>query len=70
MAGLLSNEVNQEFAAAPGSSDGTLTGRNTTTPIGFAGTTPIVRPTLSIGTATTAQIVTALGALGLVTTTA
>lgn len=44
MSTLLVDQVNQEFAAAPGSVDGTLVGRNATTPVGFFGAVPIVRP--------------------------
>ncbi len=53
-----------QAAAAQETSDGTLVGRNTTSKVGFFGTTPIVRPILAPG-ATTAQIVAALQALGL-----
>ncbi len=53
-----------QAAAAQETSDGTLVGRNTTSKVGFYGTTPIVRPILAPG-ATTAQIVAALQALGL-----
>lgn len=70
MAGILAGEINQELAAAAGSSDGTLTGRNSTTPIGFCGTVPILRPTVSLGSGTLAQVITSLGALGLITQTA
>ena len=53
-----------QAAAAQETADGTLVGRNTTSKVGFYGTTPIVRPILAPG-ATTAQIVAALQALGL-----
>lgn len=53
------------WAAAPGTSEGTLVGRNETTPVGFFGATPVARPV--IPTAPTAtQIAAALAALGLV----
>ncbi len=58
----LSNDT--QAAAAQETADGTLVGRNTTSKVGFYGTTPIVRPILASG-ATTAQIVAALQALGL-----
>ncbi|HET6725882.1 MAG TPA: hypothetical protein VFH85_07750 [Gammaproteobacteria bacterium] len=54
------------WAAAPGSGEGTLVGRNADTPLGFCGTTPIVRPELDAATATAPQIAAALIALGLV----
>lgn len=53
------------WAAGPGSEEGLLVGRNATGLLGFYGTTPIIRPVLASG-ATTAQIVAALTALGLV----
>lgn len=65
MSNLAVDTVNQEFAAAPGSADGTLVGRNTTTPVGFFGTVPIAQPTIPASGATAAQIATALIALGL-----
>lgn len=48
--------------------DGTLVGRNTTSKVGFYGTTPIARPVVATG-ATTAQIAAALAALGLTSLT-
>ena len=53
------------WAAAPGTDEGALVGRNALGKVGFYGTTPIARPVLASG-ATTAQIVAALTALGLV----
>ena len=71
MALLAIDTQNSVYSAAPGSVGGTLVGRNTTTPVGFFGTPPIARPgPISISTGTTAQIITALGALGLISTTA
>lgn len=64
MATLLVDGVNQEFSAAPGSADGTLVGRNTTTPVGFFGTVPIVQPTLTAaasGAGTAGGVLVALG---------
>lgn len=66
----LPSRTDQTWAAAPGTNDGALLGRNSTSKTGHYGTQPIVKPSLSTSTATTAQIVTALAALGLVTATA
>jgi hypothetical protein len=56
------------WAAAPGTDEGTLVGRNATTKLGFYGTTPIARPAIPTA-ATGTQIAAALAALGLVTLT-
>lgn len=53
-----------QACAAQETPDGTLVGRNTTSKVGFYGTTPIVRPILA-SAATTVQIVAALQALGI-----
>lgn len=58
------------WAAAPGTDDGTLVGRNSDDKVGFFGAVPAVRPTVSLGTVTTAQLATALASLGLIQTTA
>ena len=55
-----------EWAAAPGTDDGALVGRNTTSKVGFFGANPAPRPTVPATTATTQQVVDALAALGLV----
>lgn len=55
----------REFATGPNTEDGELLGRSATAKVGFYGTVPIVQPVLA-GGATTAQIVAALTALGLV----
>jgi hypothetical protein len=57
-----------QAAAAQETPDGTLVGRNTTSKVGFYGTTPIVRPVVPTG-ATTAQIAAALAALGITSLT-
>lgn len=57
-----------QAAAAQETTDGTLVGRNTTSKVGFYGTTPITRPVVASG-ATTAQIAAALAALGLTSLT-
>lgn len=56
---------NSEFAAAPGTDDGTLVGRNTTTKVGFFGGVPINQPTIPATGATVQQVVDLLAALGL-----
>jgi len=53
------------WAAAPGTDEGTLVGRNATGKLGFNGTTPIVKPIIPTA-ATSTQIAAALAALGLV----
>lgn len=53
------------WAAAPGTDEGTLVGRNATTKLGFYGTTPIAKQTIPTA-ATGTQIAAALAALGLV----
>lgn len=55
--------TNSQAAAAQETEDGTLVGRNTTSKVGFYGTTPVVRPALP---ADTAGVIDALVALGLV----
>lgn len=55
-----------EFAAGPGSDDGTLVGTQSTSKVGFYGTDPIAIQTLAGSTATVADVVAALAALGLV----
>lgn len=52
------------FSAAPGSDEGTLVGRNATTPLGFYGKTPIVQPTITVansGAGTAGAVLVALG---------
>lgn len=66
MSNLAIDNQNSVWAAAPGSGQGTLVGRNATTPVGFYGTTPIARPVIPTA-ATAPQIAAALAALGLVT---
>lgn len=53
-----------QAAAAQETPDGTLVGRNETSKVGFYGTTPIVRPTISVansGAGTAGAILVALG---------
>lgn len=55
-----------QAAAAQETADGTLVGRNTTSKVGFYGTTPVTRP--QVAASPTAQgIVDALKALGIIT---
>lgn len=60
----LSNDT--QAAAAQETADGTLVGRNSTSKVGFYGTTPTVRPQVD-ATPTAQGIVDALKALGLIT---
>lgn len=53
-----------QAAAAQETADGTLVGRNTTSKVGFYGTTPIVKPTITVansGAGTAGAILVALG---------
>ncbi len=68
MAILAVDTQNTVNASTAGSQEGTLVGRNATTPVGFFGATPVVRPVVT-SAATTVQIVAALTALGLVSPT-
>lgn len=58
--------TDNQAAAAQETADGTLVGRNSTSKVGFYGTTPIVRPQVA-STPTAQGIVDALKALGLIT---
>jgi hypothetical protein len=60
------DSANQVQLVKPGSDDGTLVGRNATTPVGFFGATPAVQPTFSAGTGTLATLSTALASLGII----
>ena len=53
-----------QAAAAQETADGTLVGRNTTSKVGFYGTTPIVKPTIP-ASPTAAQVAAVIVALGL-----
>ena len=59
-------ERNSEFAAAPGTDDGTLVGRNADTKVGFFGAAPVARPVIA-ASPTVQGVVDALKALGIVT---
>lgn len=52
------------WAAAPGTDEGTLVGRDADGKLGFNGTTPIAKPTIPTA-ATGTQIAAMLNALGL-----
>lgn len=54
------------WAAAPGTEDGALLGRNGTSKDGFFGVPPISRPTVPATDGTVQQVIDALAALGLV----
>lgn len=58
------------FHTAPGTTDGAVMGRDTTSKDAFFGGVPAIQPTLSLGSATTTQIIQALASLNLVKTTA
>lgn len=49
-----------------GSTEGTLIGRNATTPVGFFGAVPVVQPTVTIAGVSAATLLTALMSLNLV----
>lgn len=57
---------NSEWAAGPGTDDGTLVGRNADSKVGFYGATPVPRPVIPAG-ATAEDIADVLVALGLAT---
>ncbi len=66
MAQLAVDTLNTEWAAAPGSDDGALLGRNTTSKVGFYGAVPVARPTIPASGATVQQLVDALAGQGLI----
>lgn len=66
MAQLAVDTLNTEWAAAPGTDDGALVGRNSTSKVGFYGTVPVARPTVPATGATVQNVVDALAALGIV----
>ncbi len=66
MAQLAVDTLNTEWAAAPGSDDGALLGRNSTSKVGFYGAVPVARPTVPATGATVQQVVDALAATGLI----
>ncbi len=55
-----------EWAAAPGTDDGALVGRNASSKVGFFGANPAPRPTVPATGGTVQQVIDALAALGLV----
>jgi len=57
---------NNEWAAAPGTDDGALMGRDSDSKVGFYGAVPVARPVIA-ATPTVQGVVDALVALGLVT---
>jgi hypothetical protein len=59
------------WAAAPGTDEGALLGRNSTSKIGFFGTTPVVRGAVfDLSSGTVAELAAILAAYGLITTQA
>jgi hypothetical protein len=63
---------NSEWAAAPGTDDGTLVGRNADSKIGFFGATPVVKnaAAFDLSTGTVAELAAILAAYGLINTQA
>lgn len=59
--------TDSQAAAAQETEDGTLVGRNSTSKVGFYGTTPVVRPVVPETTPDADDIIAALVALGLIT---
>lgn len=55
-----------EWAAAPGTDDGALVGRNATSKLGFFGANPVVQPTVPATGGTVQQVIDALAAMNLV----
>ncbi len=55
---------NTVWAAAPGTDEGTMLGKDATEKVGFFGTTPIAQPTITVansGAGTAGAILVALG---------
>lgn len=64
MAQLAIETQNSLFAAAPGTSDGAVLGKDNTEKVGFFGTTPIAQPTIAVansGAGTAGAVLVALG---------
>lgn len=57
--------TDSQAAAAQETEDGTLVGRNTTSKVGFFGTTPVVRPTITVANSAPGTAGGVLVALGL-----
>lgn len=64
MAQLAVDTQNSLWATAPGTSDGSVVGKDSTEKVGFFGTTPIARPVIP-ASPTAADIAAVLVALGL-----
>lgn len=64
--------TDSQAAAAQETEDGTLVGRNSTSKVGFFGTTPVVRnaAAFDLSSGTVAELAAILAAYGLVTTQA
>jgi hypothetical protein len=64
MAQLAIETQNSLYAAAPGTSDGAVLGKDSTEKVGFYGTTPISQPTITVansGAGTAGAVLVALG---------
>ena len=66
MSTLTVDTQNTLFSAAPGSSDGTLVGRDITTLVGFFGATPVAIATVPLTTPAVQDIIDALVGYGLI----
>jgi len=64
--------TDSQAAAAQETADGTLVGRNSTSKVGFFGTTPVVRnaAAFDLSTGTVAELAAILATYGLITTQA
>ncbi|WP_312707299.1 hypothetical protein [Stenotrophomonas sp.] len=65
MAQLAIETQNSLFAAAPGTSDGAVLGKDNTEKVGFFGTTPIAQPTITVANSAAGTAGAVLVALGL-----
>ena len=58
--------TDNQWHAAPNTTDGDVLGRTTSAKVAFFGGTPVVKPTVPLTTPTVQQVITALVALGLI----
>jgi len=65
MAQLAVDQQNALWAAAPGTADGAVLGKDTTEKVGFFGTTPIAQPTITAANSAAGTAGAVLVALGL-----
>lgn len=66
MAALTVDSQPTVWAAAPGTDEGSLLGRNAEDKVAFFGAVPAIRPTVPATTPTVQQVITALVSLGLI----